>query len=73
MLKIILLYNQIEYTAVKIILKVATKAAKWLFSNKPTSIKNSPTKLLVPGKLIFESININRQKLKIGIVETKPL
>jgi hypothetical protein len=52
---------------------VAINAAKWLFSNKPNRIKNSPIKLLVPGKLIFESISMNKQRLKMGIVETRPL
>lgn len=73
LLNIIRLYNQIEYTAVNITLKTDTIAEKWLFSNKPSNIKNSPIKLLVPGKLILDNISIKKQKLNNGIVNTSPL
>ena len=66
------LYNQIEYTAPKTILKPAKKATKVLNSNTPKKTINSPTKLIVPGIPILANVNNKNNTLKIGITRAKP-
>ena len=60
----ILLNNQREYTP-PIITPVAPKNVIVVLTlNDPTKIKNSPTKLLVPGKLIFAKVK-NKKIMEI--------
>jgi len=54
------------YTAPKTILIPAKKVAQKLIRNNPTRIKNSPTKLLVNGKLIFAKENIKKITVNLG-------
>ena len=56
----ILLYNHIEYTPPKTIPIPVKKQTVLLTLKIPNNIKNSPTKLLVEGKLIFAKIKIKK-------------
>ena len=47
-------------------------ATKKLFLKAPISIKNSPTKPLVPGKPIAASVNIINNTAYLGIKDTTP-
>lgn len=57
--------------AVKIILNVDNIVVKKFISIKPNNTINSPTKLLVPGKLKFAKIK-KKTTTNIGITLVKP-
>lgn len=48
---------------------MATKLFLW---KAPTKIRNSPIKLLVPGKLILAKVKKKKMVEKFGMVLTKP-
>ena len=48
-----------------------TQTIKFI-SNKPTKIKNSPTKLKLKGKLIFARLKIQKKTVNKGIIWTIP-
>ena len=43
-----------------------------VFLNIPHNIKNSPTKLLVPGNAMLAILKIKKKKIRRGIVWDKP-
>jgi hypothetical protein len=54
------------YTAPRTLLNAAKKVDQKLWRNRPAKIRNSPTKLLVSGKLILASENIRKTLVKSG-------
>ena len=66
------LYSQREYAAPKIIPSAANVATKLFLWKAPTKIRNSPIKLLVPGKLILAKVKKKKMVEKFGMVLTKP-
>jgi hypothetical protein len=54
------------YTAPRTLLKAAKKVAQKCSRKSPTNIRNSPTKLLVSGKLMFARENSRKILVKIG-------
>ena len=67
------LHNQSEYAAPSIILNAAKKATVVLLSKAPISVRNSPTKLLVPGKPRLAIEKNKKQRLNKGITCVKPV
>lgn len=66
------LKSQIEYTALKITLSVAIINTSVFLSARPTTIKNSPTKLEVPGNAMLASEKLKKKKENLGIKTEKP-
>ncbi len=66
------LNNQIEYTALKIILKPAHNKTIIFFSTIPNMINNSPIKFDVPGKAIFANEKLKKKNVHTGIIVTTP-
>ena len=66
------LYSQREYAAPKIIPSAANVATKLFLWKAPTKMRNSPIKLLVPGKLILAKVKKKKMVEKFGMVLTKP-
>lgn len=66
------LYSQREYAAPKIIPSAANVATKLFLWKAPTKMRNSPIKLLVPGKLILAKVKKKKIVEKFGMVLTKP-
>ena len=66
------LYSHREYAAPKIIPSAANVATKLFLWKAPTKIRNSPIKLLVPGKLILAKVKKKKMVEKFGMVLTKP-
>jgi len=54
------------YTAPRTILVAAKTVAQKVCRNSPTKMKNSPTKLLVSGKLIFARENARNTMVNTG-------
>lgn len=66
------LYTQREYAAPKSIPSAEKVAIKLCFWKAPTNMRNSPIKLLVPGKLILAKVKNKKMVEKFGMVLTKP-
>jgi hypothetical protein len=65
-------YNQKEYTALRIIPKPANNATNGFFTKIPTKIKNSPIKFEVVGNPILPIRKRKKKTLKSGITVTRP-
>lgn len=69
----ILFNNHKEYPTPKTIPEAQKIEAQLLINKHPAIIKNSPTKLLVPGNPIFAIVKTVKNVEKSGIVVCKPL
>ena len=70
--KTILLYNQREYVPQRITLNALMIDVKKFILKIPQSNKNSPTKLLVPGKAMLAIVKIRNRTEYNGIIWTSP-
>ena len=70
--KQIRLYKNREYTRLKIKPGIEKKTIKELTNKPPIMIKNSPTKLKVPGNPKFAKVKKKYKTQKIGKKQAKP-